>query len=290
MIDQKNCIICDANSVKQFIKVSDRFSQHSEYYNLVKCKCNLIYLHPKPDSRNISSYYKHVDYDSHNNAKNNSWTKIYNIVQWISFRWKFIKIAGKLKPGWLLDIGGGKGEFAEFMTSQGWKVAMQDAVADKNADHASYHFVKELHQIDDSHSFDVITLWHSLEHIHNIQELFVHINRLLAPDGKLFIAVPNIHAPERKVYGSHWAPFDAPRHLYHFEPETLKKLCKKYHFKVLRKYSLFQDTPYNIFLSIPKMSILQLIIAAFILICSLFQIILRGPDHSSSFLVICKKS
>ncbi|SVD74061.1 uncharacterized protein METZ01_LOCUS426915, partial [marine metagenome] len=114
-------------------------------------------------------------------------------------------------------------------------------------------------------------------------------NRLLAADGFLLIAVPNINAPERKTLNIHWAPFDAPRHLYHFDLKALKNLCEKYNFTILRKYSLFQDTPYNILLSIGKINIFQILKATLLIIRSLFQTLLRGPNHSSSFLVICKK-
>ena len=146
-----------------------------------------------------------------------------------------------------------------------------------------------MHQIGDNHTFDIITLWHSLEHIHNIQDLFMHINRLLSSDGQLIIAVPNIQASDRKIFGNKWVAFDAPRHLYHFHSDSLKRLCEKYNFQILRKYSLFQDTPYNILLSISKKSILQVLRAILALLFSFIHIITRGPDYSSSFLFICKK-
>ena len=105
----------------------------------------------------------------------------------------------------------------------------------------------------------------------------------------MLIAVPNLHAPERKSFGVQWAAFDAPRHLYHFHPDSIKRLCIKYDFKIIRKFSLYQDSPYNILLSISNKSLMQLLRAAIILIITLIQSIIRGPDYSSSFLVICKK-
>ena len=114
-------------------------------------------------------------------------------------------------------------------------------------------------KLNDDNRFDVITLWHSLEHIHDIPDLYNLINRLLHQDGILLIAVPNIIAPEIIFFNKKWAPFDAPRHLYHFQLKTLNELCSKYKFKIVRKYSLFQDTPYNILLSITKNNPLQFI-------------------------------
>jgi predicted SAM-dependent methyltransferase len=144
--------------------------------------------------------------------------------------------------------------------------------------------------IKSAEHFNVITLWHSLEHIHNIEELFSNLNRMLTIDGILLIAVPNLRAPENTFYGTNWAPFDAPRHLYHFQLETLDNLMKMSNFKIVRKYSLFQDTPYNILLSMENFTPFQFIKGIFVLCYSIIVTLLNGPDQSSSLLVICKKA
>ena len=113
---------------------------------------------------------------------------------------------------------------------------------------------------------------------------------MLHPDGLLLIAVPNLSAPERVFYGKKWAAYDAPRHLYHFQHRSLQSLCNKYKFKIIRKYSLYQDTPYNILLSMSRNSILQIIKGLLVSFYSIFRVILGGPHYSSSFIVICKKS
>jgi len=133
-------------------------------------------------------------------------------------------------------------------------------------------------------------LWHSLEHIHNIDELYSQLNRLLTPDGILLIAVPNINAPEIMFFNKKWAPFDAPRHLYHFQLKSLNELCSKYKFKIVRKYSLFQDTPYNILLSMTKNNPFQFIKGMLVFCYSIIVTLVRGPEHSSSLLVICRKA
>ena len=121
-------------------------------------------------------------------------------------------------------------------------------------------------------------------------ELYNQITRLLHCDGILIIAVPNLSAPEKIFYGKKWAPFDAPRHLYHFQIESLKALCNKYKFKIIRKYSLYQDTPYNILLSMSRNSPYQIIKAILVLLYSLFKTLLSSPHYSSSFIVICRRS
>ena len=288
-----SCIICGDNNFVQLITLSDRLGYSLESFQLVKCECNFIYLNPRPDIQQILSYYKSSNYDPHNTLNEDGWGKIYRFVQQIAFRWKYNKIAAIQSSGRrLLDIGGGNGEFAVFMASKGWDVVLQDSISkveDRNID-KNFKFVKDLHILKDGQKFDVITLWHSLEHIHDVEELYNQINRLLSHDGILLIAVPNLSAPEKIFYGKKWVPFDAPRHLYHFQIESLKDLCNKYKFKILRKYSLYQDTPYNILLSIYKNSPFQILKGILVFFYSIFRTIISGPHYSSSFIIICKKS
>ena len=178
------------------------------------------------------------------------------------------------------------------MALKGWDVVLQDNISNLNGINGSkvVRKVENLHMIKSTEYFNVITLWHSLEHIHNIEELFSNLNRMLTINGILLIAVPNLKAPENTFYSTNWAPFDAPRHLYHFQLETLDNLMKKSNFTIVRKYSLFQDTPYNILLSMAKFTPFQFIKGIFVLCYSIIVTLLNGPDQSSSLLVICKKA
>jgi len=287
-----NCIVCGESKSTPYIEVSDRLSQNLELFQLVKCDCNFVYLNPRPSEANISTYYKSPDYDPHNLLKNNKLGKIYKLVQWAALRWKFKKISSFHQSGKLLDVGGGNGEFATFMALQGWDVFLQDKIPklDNLSDSKNINTVQNLEIIKEDEYFNVITLWHSLEHIHNIDGLFSQLNRLLTPDGILLIAVPNINAPEIIFFNKKWAPFDAPRHLYHFQLKTLNDLCSGYKFKIVRKYSLYQDTPYNILLSITKNNPFQFIKGMLVFCYSIIVTLVRGSEHSSSLLVICRKA
>ena len=290
-MEKIKCIICESDESVDYLQLTDRLSVAQTKYHLVKCKCNFVYLNPRPTFYDISSYYQSKKYDPHYTTNERIWNKFYRFVQFFTLRWKYSKIPDIGKTKNLLDIGAGQGEFASFMRDKGWSVVTQDTNIDINQkDYAHhYNFVKDLKQINESESFNVITLWHSLEHIHNVKDLFHQINRLLSREGFLLIAVPNLQAPERKSFGIKWAAFDVPRHLYHFHPDSIKRLCIKYDFNIIRKFSLLQDSPYNILLSIIDKSLMQLLRAAIILFMTLIQSIIRGPDYSSSFLVICKK-
>ena len=291
-MEKINCIICDNNKTVPFIKLHDRLSQNQETFQLVKCECGFVFLSPRPDSGEISVYYQYSEYDPHTSGTDNSRNKIYQLVQRFTMQWKQQKITSFYRSGKLLDIGGGKGEFAAYMASRGWDVVCQDRLTDKLNMNTSREIksVVDLTKIEDEGCFDVITLWHSLEHIHDISKLYFHINRLLSKDGILLIAVPNLQAPERSFYSNKWAAFDAPRHLYHFHAGSLMELCNKYKFTVLRKFSLFQDTPYNILLSMLKFNPVHIIKGILIFIYSFIITLLRGPDYSSSILIICRKS
>ena len=164
------CIICGNKKYTPFVKVSDRLSQNPELFQLVKCECNFIYLNPRPSEDIMSDYYNYTEYDPHNFTKKNIWGKIYKLVQWMTLRWKFKKIAPFHSSGKLLDIGGGNGEFASFMAQKGWDVILQDkfSILDNMNEDINIKTVENLEMIKEVEYFNVITLWHSLEHIHNI--------------------------------------------------------------------------------------------------------------------------
>ena len=283
-----NCIICDSDSHSPFIQVLDRFS--SEAFQIVRCKCEFKYLTPRPEFNEISSYYEYDNYDPHRNQKKTFFDKAYTWVQGKALKWKYSHISKFIRNRNLLDIGGGGGEFCLFFQSKGWQVSLQDnsekaRVLSKENNIATYETLSEM----SSQKFDLITMWHSLEHIHEISKLFMDIDRLICDNGILVIAVPNIDAPERKWFGVNWAAWDTPRHLYHFNYDQLNKLLLKYGWKIQYSKPMLQDTPYNILLSLKSNSPLQLISAFFLLLYSFIKVLIRGVNSSSSFMVICKK-
>ena len=287
-----HCIICGKSNSVPFITLSDRLTDNVQTFQLVKCECNFVYLNPRPDSQQISSYYQSSKYDPHNTINNDGWAKMYRFIQQVTMRWKYNKIVSIKPSGSVLDIGGGNGEFAVFMASKGWSVVLQDnisEVANSNID-KNFEFVKDLRILKDEQKFDVITLWHSLEHIHNIKYLFDSLHNLLDDSGMLMIAVPNFNAPERSFYKHNWAPYDAPRHLYHFNLDRLNALCRKNGYDIIQKYSLFQDMPYNVLLSMPNYSLLQILKASCVIAYSFLYTLCVGPNFSSSLLIVCKKS
>tara|TARA_Y100001970_G_scaffold59721_1_gene76056 strand:+ start:7161 stop:7985 length:825 start_codon:yes stop_codon:yes gene_type:complete len=269
-----HCIICNSSKSSDYLGFQDTLN-NDNIFNLVKCKCGLIFLNPRPDSVEISKYYNEA-YLPHTNERKKMFDRVYAFIQKFTFKWKLKIIerySGKFNS--VLDIGGGSGTFCKYLQNKNKLATNYDPYYDK-ADSKDFN--------DNVDSYDLITLWHSLEHMHDIDSIFSDINLKLKENGLLYIAVPNYLAYERSYFGVSWAAYDIPRHLYHFKPETIAKLLNKYNFEIVNYHSMIQDTFFNIFLS-KKSNILKKIYVLFVSIL----VIIFNKERSSSLLYICKK-
>ena len=269
-----NCQICSSNSSKEYLAVKDRFNISKNYFQLVKCKCGFIYLNPRPDEEEISKYYSSKAYSPHSNT-----SIFYKTAQSFSFRWKFKLInryVGKNKQ--ILDYGSGKGEFGDYLDKKGFNVNNYEPILDR------------FNSLVDNKKYDIITLWHSLEHIHDLSQALDRIYKVLDNKGYVFFAIPNIDAVEKGFFDKEWVAYDAPRHLYHFNEKSLNELLSKHKFKIIESKSIFQDTFYNIYLSIQsKNFVLKLFKFIYISFISFFTILFNN-NKSSSKLYICIKN
>ena len=269
-----NCIICNSDKFYDNLEISDH-SNPSVIFNLVKCDCGLIFLNPRPDSVEISKYYNEK-YLPHVITKKNFFNRIYRFIQRFTFRWK-VSIIKKYSGDFsnVLDIGGGAGGFCNYLKNKN-KIAINfDPYL---SDSSKFDLNKNVNK------YDLITMWHSLEHIHDIDSIFSDIHLKLKKNGFLYIAVPNYLAYERPYFDVSWAAYDTPRHLYHFKPETIARLLNKYNFEIINYHSMIQDTFFNIFLS-KKSNFLKKIYVLFVSIL----VIIFNKERSSSLLYICKR-
>ncbi len=285
-----SCPLCGSDQSEHFKTVENRFSSEKELFKLVKCKCGFVFLNPRPSFDEISSYYEHEEYDPHRKESKTLFNKAYDEVQKWAVSWKRRKIEKFFSTGSHLDIGGGKGEFATHMALNGWNSTLQDTSVEalEIAKTSNISCVNSLDDIEGD-KFNLITMWHVLEHVHDIKSLFTSIHNRLDEDGVLVVAVPNIDAPERGDLGRFWAPYDAPRHLYHFSYERLEHLLQKEGFTVKRAHPLLQDTPYNILLSLKSFSTMHLIRGFITCLKSVITMLLFGVSRSSSMMLICKR-
>ncbi|HLG39523.1 MAG TPA: class I SAM-dependent methyltransferase, partial [Chitinophagaceae bacterium] len=208
-----------------------------------------------PDAKSISPYYKAEDYISHTNISRGFVNRAYQFVRkrtMIKKRRLIEKYTG-LKKGKLLDVGSGTGSFVNEMKQNAWQVTGLEPDEDARKVAAQLYELqltdtRELYQLE-SGSFDAITLWHVLEHVHDLHACMQQLKSLLRNNGKIFIAVPNYTSLDARVYGEYWAAYDVPRHLYHFSPKAMTMLVEKNGLKINRQRPMWYDSFYISFLS-----------------------------------------
>jgi 2-polyprenyl-3-methyl-5-hydroxy-6-metoxy-1,4-benzoquinol methylase len=212
-----------------FLEVKDH-SISKETFNLYKDETlDLVYTFPQPSSEKLPRYYESEDYISHTDGKRSLFEKLYQLIKNIALKSKLDLINSSQKTkGSLLDIGAGTGDFLSVARKQGWKTMGFEP----NAKAKGIAISKGVSLLDDTNlaedqSFDVITMWHVLEHVPNIEIQIKEVKRLLKPTGTLFIAVPNFNSYDAKHYGEYWAAYDVPRHLWHFSKKAMKMLFER---------------------------------------------------------------
>lgn len=246
----KNCPLCSGHNLSDYLHITDH-SVSKEEFTLQKCAdCSFVFTNPRPDQQHIGSYYQSNDYISHHDTNTDLFSRVYNAVRNYTTRQK-IKLIAKLvtrQHPTLLDYGTGAGYFSAAIQKKGYEVSTiepdQDAanVAETRlGTRPSSSYNDGLLQ---TKSFDVITLWHVLEHVPNLHELLDWFVKHLNPDGKLIIAVPNPESEDAKEYGAYWAAYDVPRHLNHFTKTTLNKLIKQHGLRIETIHPMLFDAFY----------------------------------------------
>lgn len=212
-----------------FLEVKDH-SISKETFHLYRDEMlDLVYTFPQPSSEKLPKYYESEDYISHTDGKRSLFEKLYQLIKNIALRSKLDLINSSQKTkGSLLDIGAGTGDFLSVARKQGWETTGFEP----NVKAKGIAISKGVSLLDDTNlakdqSFDVITMWHVLEHVPNIEIQIKELKRLLKPTGTLFIAVPNFNSYDAKHYGNYWAAYDAPRHLWHFSKKAMKMLFER---------------------------------------------------------------
>ena len=222
------CPVCEGSKFKDFLSAKD-YTVSQEEFQIVECEdCHFRFTNPRPDQEGIAAYYKAEAYISHTNTKKGLMNSAYHRVRKITLKQKFNLVKEWTNGNSLLDVGAGAGAFLAHCKSKGWdvlglepdpdarKVALDDfGVVEEE--------ISELKNLPDN-SRDAITMWHVLEHVHELRNTIAHLKRVLKQEGALFIAVPNCSSKDAETYGAGWAAYDVPRHLYHFRPDDIKTL------------------------------------------------------------------
>lgn len=254
-IHYTHCPVCDSADIRQVLSAKDN-TVSGESFPISACAaCTLYFTQDVPDADSIGHYYKSENYISHTNTSKGLINSLYQSVRkrTLKQKRKLIEKATGISKGSLLDVGSGTGAFAHTMKQAGWQV--KGLEPDKDARTVA----KELYQLElgdtdqlsslPATSFDAITLWHVLEHVHDLQDYMAKLKGLLKENGKLFIAVPNYTSQDAADYKEHWAAWDVPRHLYHFSPRSMKTLVEKHGLKILDYKPMWFDSFYVSMLS-----------------------------------------
>lgn len=249
------CPVCGSAGISKVFNVKDN-TVSQEYFEIFHCSnCQARFTQNIPTENAISSYYKSEDYISHTDTSKGLINRLYRSVRNYSInqKRKLIEKATGLKNGFLLDVGSGTGHFAAAMKRSGWDVTGLEP--DDGAREVAFkqHSIKllpteELFNLPGKR-FKAITLWHVLEHVHELKKYILRFKKLLADNGKLFIAVPNYTSHDANIYQQYWAAYDVPRHLYHFSPHTMQLLMKEFGLKIIDVKPMWFDSFYVSLLS-----------------------------------------
>jgi 2-polyprenyl-3-methyl-5-hydroxy-6-metoxy-1,4-benzoquinol methylase len=249
----EQCPICNKESLKNFMVVTDN-AISKESFVIVQCEnCSFKFTNPRPDEASIGRYYASEEYISHSNTSSGLTNKAYRVVRSITLRQK-VALINKFVPqkGRILDYGCGTGHFLEACEKNGWQIAgfEPNEVARKQANELTGNKVEgaDITKFEPE-SFDMITLWHVLEHIHQLNDTVKKILALLKPQGYLLIAVPNADSLDAQKYKENWAAYDVPRHLYHFNQQTMKRFLKKHKMELVKTLPMKFDAYYVSLLS-----------------------------------------
>lgn len=229
--EEANCPLCGCDGWSLVLEAPDRLPRTGGlWFAVVQCQnCGLCFTNPRPTPASIRQFYP-ADYRPHRSRESRS-----GHGDWLFHtRWPI----PPRRPGRLLDFGcGGGGGFLHEMRRRGWNVIGLDvsdaAVAHLRDEHALPALSGTLpHPELREAQFDLITMWHALEHVHAPRMVLEAARRLLAPGGQLVVAVPNIDSMAFRWFGPYWHGLDLPRHLSHFAPWTLHLLLERAGFRV----------------------------------------------------------
>ena len=244
------CPLCGGQQLEHALTCTDHYAS-GEQFEVIRCvHCGLLMTQGVPVEAEIGKYYETPDYISHSDTQQGLMNRVYHWVRqyMLSRKAALVKRTSGLSEGSLLDYGTGTGYFANAMLCQGWKVKAIEKSPQARA-FAKKQFglnVEAEHSLKDypSMSLDVVTLWHVMEHLEHLNEMWETLHRILKDKGMLIVAVPNPESYDARKYKEWWAAYDVPRHLWHFSPSVMQRFGDKHGFVLEKEHPMPFDAFY----------------------------------------------
>ena len=247
------CPWCDSDKAQINLWLKDEFLTKEDFHICECLNCGLLYTMPRPDKDHIGAYYKSEDYYSHKENTKGFVPKLYERIKKNNLKNKYQLATNGLSVGKMLEIGCGVGDFLHTAEEHGWECIGVEpseeakAIATKRTK-ASILSSEELESLADE-QFDLITMWHVLEHVDDLRWEMAQLQRLIKPHGRIVIAVPNYKSYDGQYYKEHWAAYDVPRHLNHFNRTVLTKMFKTKGLELKKMDKLKWDAYYISYMS-----------------------------------------
>ncbi len=260
MEEVKNCAVCGADNFVHLFQCKDYFLSN-EIFSISQCKnCGFKFTNLKLSNSELIKYYGSGSYISHSEKPESFIDNIYYKVRKYSLNKKYKLVVSEKRKAkseegeaTILDIGCGTGEFLNLFKANNWnvfgiepnKAAREHAINKKGLEVFDEAYIDKFSE----KQFDVITMWHVLEHVSDLKAQINNIKRVLKDEGLLIIAVPNSDSFDAQLYRQYWAAYDVPRHLYHFTKKSVNELLEKNDFELLKILPMKFDAFYISLLS-----------------------------------------
>lgn len=249
-----SCLVCDSQNNQLDLNVLDHFLTQKSF-ELYRCNdCGFKYINNPPPVEEASTYYATDDYVEHSDSKEGFVNYLYHFARKRMLRVKYQWLDQYDVERKILDFGTGTGYFLNFMKNKGFDTTGIE-INPEAREYGKDNFNLEIYSPEElmlesfPSAYGLITFWHVLEHVYNVDEVIQRVRNLLLPNGKLVIALPNHRCIEANTYGAYWNGYDIPRHLWHWDPMSFKAYAERHGFSILETKVLPFDPFYNCLMS-----------------------------------------
>ena len=235
--------------MKSYLKTKDHSVSGEDFELRYDAELDMLITHPQPEQ--LGKYYESDAYISHTDASKSVVDRLYQTVKKYSLS-KKVKLISKYAKDkkTVLDFGAGTGDFLATAKESGWQVTgvEPNIGARSKSTKKGIALSEDISQIGNQ-KFQIISLWHVLEHLPNVEQHIESLIEKLEEEGTLIIAVPNFKSYDAQHYKEFWAAYDVPRHLWHFSKNAIEKLFQRHGMKLVATQPMRFDAFYVSLLS-----------------------------------------